>query len=52
MLDRARIETLSNTELIDLLPILRIAEHQLYREVKAELGMRAARICYEGCGGA
>jgi len=51
MLDRQRIETLSNEELIDLLPILRIAEHQLYRDVKAELGMRAARICYEGCGG-
>ena len=52
MLNRQRIETLSNEDLVDLLPILRVSEHELYREVKLELAMRSARICYEGYGGA
>jgi len=31
---------------------VRLSEHQLYRDIKLELAMRAARICYEGYGGA
>jgi len=51
-MDRERIETLSNEDLADLLPIVRLANPELYREIKVELGMRAQRIIYEGYGGA
>lgn len=52
MLDWQRIKTLSNRDLTDLLPVLRVAEPGLYAEVKVELGMRKMRICWEGYGGA
>ena len=52
MLDKERIRTLSNQDLEDLLPILRVAEPLLYSEVRVELGLRKARIYYEGYGGA
>ena len=46
------IETMSTQDLKDLLNIVRLAEPGLYRAINVELGMRAARIVYEGYGGA
>ena len=43
---------MSTQDLEDLLKIMYIAEPGLCRAIKVELGMRAARICYEGYGGA
>ena len=46
------IESMSTPDLEALLKIMYIAEPGLCVAIRAELGMRKMRICYEGYGGA